>query len=68
MTRMIEVEIDENGLVHSTDPGVPLPKGRAILTWPSDPDIECALLSESALADWLRPKENEAWAYMQPGK
>ena len=32
--------------------------------WGSD---EEALLSESALAeDWLKPEEDEAWAYLQP--
>ncbi|MDD5375547.1 hypothetical protein [Acidithiobacillus sp.] len=34
--------------------------------WGSD---EEALLSESALVeDWLKPEEDEAWAYLQPVK
>ena len=27
---------------------------------------DTALLSEAALSDWLRPEEEEAWAYLQP--
>jgi len=69
MTHTIEVEIDETGMVHAMEPTVPLPTGKALLTWQSGPDIDCALLSEAALAvDWLRPEEDEAWAYLQPDK
>jgi hypothetical protein len=69
MTRTIEVEIDDAGMVHPTEPATQLPRGRALLIWQSDPDLEPALLSEAALSvDWLRPEEDEAWAYMQPDK
>ena len=30
--------------------------------------LEPALLSEAALADWLRPEEDAAWAYLQPAR
>ena len=29
---------------------------------------DTALLSESALSDWNRPEEDEAWAYLQKGR
>jgi uncharacterized protein YqcC (DUF446 family) len=69
MIRTIEVEIDETGMVHPKEPNTLLPQGRALLTWQTDPDHLTALLSEAALAvDWLRPEEDEAWAYLQPNK
>ena len=69
MTRTIEVEIDEVGGIHPLQPDAKLPPGRALLVWNAETDIESALLSEAALAvDWLRPEEDEAWAYMQPDK
>ena len=69
MIRTIEVEIDETGRIHPTEPTTELPKGRALLTSQLDPDIECYLLSEASLAvDWLRPEEDEAWAHLQPEK
>ena len=30
--------------------------------------LEPALLSEAALADWLRPEEDAAWAHLQPAR
>ena len=67
MIRTIEVEIDDIGQVYPSDPNTTLPKGRAPLTWQTDPDIECMLLSEATLSvDWLRPEEDAAWAYLQP--
>lgn len=68
MTQTIEVEIDEVGGIHPIQPDAKLPPGRALLVWNAGADIEPALLSEAALSDWLRPEEDEAWAYMQPGK
>ena len=62
----IEVEIDEEGNIRPVDPGVKLLPGRAILAWPSNEEIYPTLMSESALGDWLRPEEDEAWAYLQP--
>ena len=29
---------------------------------------DTAILSESALSDWNRPEEDEAWAYLQKGQ
>ena len=67
--RTIEVEIDESGKVQPADPTALLPQGRALLSWQTEPDIECMLMSETSLAvDWLRPEEDEAWAYLQPVK
>jgi hypothetical protein len=62
MTRTIEVEIDEAGAIRPLDPTVKLPPGRAVLAWPERKDIYPALMSEKALADWLRSEEDEAWA------
>ncbi len=68
-THTIEVEIDSFGVIHPKDPATELPQGHALLTWQTEPDRETMLLSEAALAvDWLRPEEDEAWAYMQPEK
>jgi len=37
-----------------------------VLDEPASAISETALLSEAALAeDWLRPEEDEAWAYLQ---
>ena len=68
MTRTIEVEIDETGDIHPLDPTLKLPPGRATLAWPESGDIYPALTSEKALADWLRPEEDEVWAHLQQVK
>ena len=68
MTRTIEVEIDEAGAIHPIDPNLKVPPGRAVLAWPEGEDLFPALMSEKALADWLRPEEDEAWAYLQQVK
>lgn len=44
---------------------------RAIVTLLDEESLEVdevTLLSEAALADWLRPEEDEAWAYLQKGR
>jgi hypothetical protein len=64
----IEVEINDAGEIHPVDPNVKLPSGRAILSWPGEDKLYPALMSEKALSDWLRPEEDEAWAYLQPEK
>jgi hypothetical protein len=66
MTRMIDVEIDETGKIHPVDPNLKLPQGYAVLVWSEGGDHRADLLSETDLADWLRPEEEEAWAYLQP--
>ena len=68
MTRTLEVEIDESGNIHPLDQNLQLPQGRAILSWPQSDDIYPALMSEAALADWLSPEEDAAWAHLQPDK
>ena len=65
----IEAIIDEDGNVKILQP-VPLQGARrtllVILDEPALIVAETALLSEAALAeDWMRPEEDEAWAYLQ---
>ncbi len=67
MTQTLEVEIDEAGNIHPIDASVRPPAGRATLVWDSA-GHELYQLSESSLQDWLRPEEDEAWAYLQPDK
>lgn len=69
MLQTLEVEIDENGQVHPVGEAVKLPTGPALLTFLTPSASETALLSEAVLAeDWLKPEEEEAWAYLQPDK
>jgi hypothetical protein len=67
MLQTIEVEIDPDGSIHLLEP---LPRdavGRALLTLLPPSMDETTLLAEAALAeDWLRPEEDEAWAFLQP--
>ncbi len=67
MTQTLEVEIDEAGNIHPLDANTRPPVGRATLVWDSA-GHELYQLSEKSLADWLRPEEDEAWAYLQPDK
>jgi len=60
----LEVMIEADGSIHPIDPNVPLPPGRATLVWGSVGN-ELYKMSERALSDWLRPEEDEAWAYLQ---
>jgi len=61
----IKVEIDASGQVHSLQPPIRLPPGRALLPLLDEPD----LLAEAAPAeDWLKPEEDEAWAHLQPAQ
>ena len=69
MLHTIEVEIDRNGRIRPVEHLPRLPAGRALLTLLSLPADEAALLAEASLAeDWRRPEEDEAWAYLQPGR
>ena len=65
----VEATIDVSGNVKILQPVSITRVHRAlliILDEPSPPIAETALLSEAALAeDWLRPEEDEAWAYLQ---
>jgi hypothetical protein len=68
MMQTIEVEIDASGNIHPLDANVRPPAGRATLVWDSA-GHELYQMSEQSLArDWLRPEEDEAWAYLQPDK
>ena len=69
MMLTVEAVIDILGNVRILQP-ISISKTRralvVILDEPSDAVAETALLSEAALAvDWLRPEEDEAWAYLQ---
>lgn len=69
MLQTLEVEIDEQGQIHPVGETMKLPPGPALLTLLVPAGNEAAILSETALAeDWLKPEEDEAWAYLQPGK
>ena len=70
MKQTYEAVIDDDGIVRLLD-DVRLPRARrALVTLLEDESIpnETALLSETALADWNRPEEDEAWAHLQPAK
>ena len=69
MTHTLEVEIDEAGNIHPIDAAIKPPAGRATLVWDDSAGHELYELSERSLAeDWLRPEEDEAWAYLQPDR
>lgn len=72
MIQTVEAVIDSNGRVHLlSDVQLDGPRRAlvTVLTEPADWPGETALLSEPALAeDWNRPEEDQAWAYLQPGK
>lgn len=70
MLRTIEAVVDADGRVRLLEPvDVQAPR-RALLTILDEPADEAAnlpaLLSESALEDWNRPEEDEAWRHLQP--
>jgi hypothetical protein len=71
MIQTVEAVVDPAGRVrllgevHVTSPR------RALVTVLEEPAAvpgEAALLAEAAMADWLRPEEDAAWSYLQPGK
>jgi hypothetical protein len=69
--RSIEATIEKDGTVRLHKKVRLTASRRAILTILDEPApvAETALLSEPALGeDWNRPEEDEAWAYLQPGK
>lgn len=71
MIRTFEATIDEKGRIQLLLP-VQLPPGYRVLVTildePATEPNEISLLSESALADWSRIEEDEAWAHLQPEK
>ena len=67
MFRTIEINIDDNGVIHPIEPNIKLARGRALLTLLEPVIDETALLSEPSLAkEWLSTEEDEAWAHLQP--
>ncbi len=70
MIQTVEAVIDEHGRVHLLT-AIRLPSARRALVTileeePAFDSREMALLSETALADWNKPEEDEAWSYLQP--
>lgn len=65
----VEAMIDQAGNVKILQPVTLQGARRALLVILDEPALaiaETALLSEAALAeDWLKPEEEEAWAYLQ---
>jgi hypothetical protein len=72
MIRTVKAVIDAKGRVSLLEK-VRLPASRralvTILEEPAATEMECALLSEAALAqDWNRPEEDQAWSHLQPDR
>lgn len=69
MNRTLEAVIDEHGNVQLLESIRLAGSKRALVTILDDDSEgsvpETTLLSERALADWNRPEEDEAWAYLQ---
>jgi hypothetical protein len=64
MPQTLEVVVDDGGQIHPLDESVHPPAGRATLVYDSA-GHDLYQLSHGALSDWLRPEEEEAWAYLQ---
>lgn len=68
MHRTIEAEVDENGIIRTTEPVALPPGARVLVTILEMEDSETASLSEAALAaDWERPEEEAAWSHLNQG-
>lgn len=68
MIRTVEAIIDDSGQIHLAEPLRAVGARRALVTVLDEPpveELETAWLSESALSDWSRPEEDEAWSYLQ---
>ena len=73
MLRTIKAVVEADGTVRLLEPVRLDGARRALLTILDDGDEDApsssALLSEAALAaDWSRPEEDAAWAFLQPGR
>lgn len=72
MIQTVEAVVDSAGqvrLLGEVRIGSPRRALVTILEEPAAVPGEAALLAEAALAaDWNRPEEDAAWAYLQPGK
>lgn len=67
MLRTVEAIIDEHGHVQLNEPVKVNRPTRAIVTLLDegyDSSMEPYVLAESALSDWLRPEEDEAWKHL----
>lgn len=67
MIRTIEATIDDTGQVRLAEPLRLSGVHRALVTVLDEPPAEAfetAVLSESGLADWSRPEEDEAWSHL----
>jgi len=72
MLSSIEAIVEKDGRIRPLE-YVPVREGtHAIVTFLTEPEEsalnDTAFLSESALSDWNRPEEDEAWAYLQKGR
>jgi hypothetical protein len=68
MIKTIEAIVDDSGQVRLAEPLRIKGSHRALVTVLDEPPaeaLETALLSESGLADWSRPEEDEAWPHLQ---
>jgi hypothetical protein len=72
MIQTVEAVVDAAGRVQLLGELRVAGPRRALVTVLEEPAAvpgETALLAEAALAvDWLRPEEEAAWSYLQPGK
>ena len=70
MHRTVEAIVEADGRVRLLEPVEIGTARRALVTILEEPADDAvnlsALLSESALADWSRPEENDAWSHLQP--
>lgn len=68
MIQTVEAVVDANGVVRLLGEVRVSGSQRALVTVldePAEVPGETALLAEPALADWLRPEEDAAWAHLQ---
>jgi hypothetical protein len=72
MIRTVEAVVEADGHIRLLEPLEVAGARRALVTILDEPAEEAAsfsaLLSESALADWNRPEEDEAWSHLQQGR
>lgn len=71
MIQTIEAVVDGRGEIRLLSPIQGSGVRRALVTVLDEPASEsqdAMMPSEAALADWLRPEEEEAWAYLQSGE
>ena len=70
MHRTVEAIVEADGRVRLLEPVELGGARRALLTILDEPAEDAvnltALMSETALEDWNRPEEDEAWSHLQP--